>query len=98
VNSAESGASIGARVLAAAERFASAEAIVDEGTRITYAELGQEIIRSTQAAIGAGIEPGDRAAIWAPNGPRWIVAALGVLGAGGVLVPVSTRFKGGEAT
>jgi HIP---CoA ligase len=97
VHSAESGVSIGARVLAAAERFASAEAIADEGTRITYAELGQEIIRSTQAAIGAGIEPGDRAAIWAPNGLRWIVAALGVLGAGGVLVPVSTRFKGGEA-
>ena len=35
VHSAESGASIGARVLAAAERFAGAEAIVDEGTRIT---------------------------------------------------------------
>src|SRR5262249_61122770 len=35
--------------------------------------------------------------IWAPNGHRWIIAALGILGAGGVLVPVNTRFKGGEA-
>lgn len=64
---------------------------------MSYAELGQEIVRSTRAAIGSGIEPGDRAAIWAPNGHRWIIAALGILGAGGVLVPLNTRFKGGEA-
>ena len=53
--------------------------------------------RSTRAAIAAGIEPGDRAAIWAPNMHEWIVAALGILGAGGVLVPLNTRFKGAEA-
>jgi HIP---CoA ligase len=33
----------------------------------------------------------------APNCARWIVAALGILGAGGVLVPLNTRFKGPEA-
>ena len=31
------------------------------------------------------------------NSARWILAALGVLGAGGILVPVNTRFKGDEA-
>jgi acyl-CoA synthetase (AMP-forming)/AMP-acid ligase II len=97
MDSGESGASIGVRALAAAERFSGLEAIVDGGVRISYAELGHEIVRSTRAAMGAGIEPGDRAAIWAPNGHRWIIAALGILGAGGVLVPLSTRFKGGEA-
>ncbi len=47
--------------------------------------------------VAAGIEPGDRVAIWAPNCVEWIAAALGAVGAGGVLVPINTRFKGREA-
>jgi HIP---CoA ligase len=97
MESGQGGASIGARALAAAERFSDAEAIVDGNVRISYAQLGHETVRSTRAAMGSGIMPGDRVSVWAPNGHRWIIAALGVLGAGGVLVPLSTRFKGGEA-
>ena len=47
--------------------------------------------------MASGIERGDRVAVWAPNSLEWIVAALGVTTAGGVLVPVNTRFKGAEA-
>jgi HIP---CoA ligase len=97
MESGQRAASIGAVALAAARRFSDAEAIVDGDVRISYTQLGREVIRSTRAAMNAGIKPGDRASIWAPNGHRWIIAALGVLGAGGVLVPLSTRFKGGEA-
>ena len=35
--------------------------------------------------------------MWAPNSLEWIVAALGVTTAGGVLVPINTRFRGAEA-
>ena len=35
--------------------------------------------------------------MWAPNCAEWMLAALGLLRAGGVLVPMNTRFKGGEA-
>ena len=83
--------------LAGAERFPDGEAIVDGDRRITYPELAGEVVRSTRAAIAAGIQPGDRAAIWAPNSADWIIAALGVLGAGGAIVTLNTRFKGGEA-
>jgi acyl-CoA synthetase (AMP-forming)/AMP-acid ligase II len=55
------------------------------------------MVRSTRAVMAAGLQPGDRAAIWAPNIHQWIEAALGILGAGGVLVPINTRFKGAEA-
>ena len=44
-----------------------------------------------------GIDKGDRVAIWAPNSAEWIIAAFGLLTAGGVLVPVNTRFKAEEA-
>ena len=36
----------------------------------------------------AGVNGGDRVALWAPNSPVWIVAALAVLMAGGVVVPI----------
>ena len=35
--------------------------------------------------------------MWAPNCAEWMLAALGLLRAGAVLVPLNTRFKGGEA-
>ena len=34
--------------------------------------------------------------MWSPNRYEWLVAALGILGAGGAVVPVNTRFKGEE--
>jgi acyl-CoA synthetase (AMP-forming)/AMP-acid ligase II len=81
----------------AASRWPDAEALVEGDLRLTFAELADRAEASVQAAMAAGIEPGDRAAIWAPNVSEWILAALGVLGAGGVVVPINTRFKGSEA-
>jgi acyl-CoA synthetase (AMP-forming)/AMP-acid ligase II len=91
--------SIPGLVLARAADFADKEALVDDdGTvRLSFEQLADVMVRSTRAAIAAGLEPGDRASIWAPNLHEWIAAALGVLGAGGVLVPLNTRFKGSEA-
>jgi len=81
----------------AAERFGAREAVVDGDVRLTFAELRWAIREAASAAIAAGIEHGDRVAIWAPNTHEWIVAALGALTAGAVLVPINTRFKGREA-
>ena len=47
--------------------------------------------------MAAGVERGDRVAIWAPNGLGWITAALGAQSAGAAVVPINTRFKGEEA-
>ena len=47
--------------------------------------------------MAAGIQSGDRVAIWAPNIWEWIVAGIGVHCAGGVLVTLNTRLKGAEA-
>jgi acyl-CoA synthetase (AMP-forming)/AMP-acid ligase II len=73
------------------------EAIVDRGTRFTFAELDAEVRRAAKAFVASGLQPGDRASVWAPNLHQWIVAALGLYAAGGVLVPLNTRFKGAEA-
>ena len=48
---------------------------LDEKEQQELAELAH---RATRAAIALGIEPGDRVAVWAPNGHEWIAAALGI--------------------
>ena len=81
----------------AAERFGDREAVVDGPVRLSFSELAARSIQVTRALIAAGIGPGDRVAVWAPNSAPWVLVALGALGAGAVLVPVNTRFKGPEA-
>jgi acyl-CoA synthetase (AMP-forming)/AMP-acid ligase II len=86
-----------ALVRAAAATWPAAEAVVDGSTRLTFAELAAQVTRFGRALVARGVATGDRVAIWAPNSWRWIVAALGAVSAGAVLVPLNTRFKGGEA-
>ncbi|MFF2215438.1 FadD3 family acyl-CoA ligase [Streptomyces antibioticus] len=89
--------SIPALVRWAAERYADTEAVVEGRTRISYAELGARVERAAAACLANGVAPGDRVGIWAPNSLDWMVAALGAVSAGAVLVPLNTRFKGAEA-
>ncbi|WP_433220114.1 FadD3 family acyl-CoA ligase [Dactylosporangium sp. CS-047395] len=84
-------------VRAGAAHYRHREAVVDGDVRLTYADLGAEVTRCAEALAARGVAKGDRVALWAPNGWRWIVAALGIVSAGGVLVPLNTRFKGPEA-
>jgi len=89
--------SIPALARSAAARFGDAEAIVDGDVRCSFAELAIVATSAARAFMAAGVEPGDRVAIWAPNCWEWVVALLGLQSAGAVLVPLNTRFKGTEA-
>jgi HIP---CoA ligase len=80
-----------------AVRHGATEALVDGEVRLTYAELAPAVDRYACGFVAAGVGPGDRVALWAPNCAEWMLAALGALRAGAVLVPMNTRFKGGEA-
>ena len=83
--------------MATVARCANAEAVVEGDTRVTYAALGRRVLAAARAMIAAGVGPGDRVAVWAPNSLGWIVAALGAQSAGAALVPINTRWKGAEA-
>ncbi len=84
-------------VLAAAERFGDRSAVEDGAVQLSFAALAEAGLRAARAFCAAGIERGDRVAIWAPNIHEWIVSAIGLQSAGGVLVPLNTRLKGAEA-
>jgi HIP---CoA ligase len=88
---------ISAAVTASIAARPDLEAVVAPGCRVTYRELGELVSISTRAMMAAGVEQGDRVAIWAPNSLDWIVAALGAQSAGAAIVPINTRFKGEEA-
>ncbi|TDV49877.1 acyl-CoA synthetase (AMP-forming)/AMP-acid ligase II [Actinophytocola oryzae] len=84
-------------VQSAADRFGDAEAVVDGDLRLTFTELVARVEVAAGAFASAGVAKGDRVAVWAPNSAEWIVAAFGLLTAGGVLVPINTRLRPAEA-
>jgi HIP---CoA ligase len=85
-------------VLASAvESYADIEAVVDGDVRWTFAELGEQVRRCAAAVIASGVRRGDRVSVWAPNSCQFMVAALGAVTAGAVLVPINTRYRGEEA-
>ncbi len=88
---------IPAMVRDAARRAPDREAVVDGDRRVGFAALREMVDGAARALLAAGIERGERVAVWAPNSLEWIVAALAATTAGGVLVPVNTRFRGAEA-
>ena len=81
----------------AASRFPNRAAIVDDAGALSFRDLRKRSRHLARAAMAAGLQPGERFAIWAPNTPDWVLAALAGQQVGGVLVPLNTRFKGGEA-
>ncbi|MEU9242656.1 FadD3 family acyl-CoA ligase [Streptomyces sp. NPDC048385] len=80
----------------AARRFEDSLALVDAEVRFTFRQLESRMIQAVRSALALGIGPGDRVGLCAPNSAEWIVAALAIQGAGGVVVPLNTRFKAQE--
>ncbi|WP_181801384.1 FadD3 family acyl-CoA ligase [Streptomyces shenzhenensis] len=85
-------------VRVAARRFGDAPALADGDLRLTFRELESRMIQAVRTALALGIGPGDRVGLCAPNSAEWIVTALGIQGAGGVVVPINTRFKAAETS
>ncbi|MFC5745680.1 FadD3 family acyl-CoA ligase [Actinomadura rugatobispora] len=81
----------------AAHRLGDAEAIVDGDVRIGYAALDAAVTAAARSFLASGLNRGDRVAVWSPNTAQWIIAALGLQRAGGVLIPLNTRFQAQEA-
>ncbi|CAB4763097.1 unannotated protein [freshwater metagenome] len=77
--------------------YGSEEALYElGGERVTYQQLWNRSSRVAGGLAAIGIAPGDRVAINLPNGNNWAYAFYGVLMAGGVVVPVNTRFSEAE--
>lgn len=81
-----------------AVQFSEHDALVSTDRRLTYSELRTEVRQAAAAMVALGVQPGDRVAIWSPNTWHWVVACLATHYAGGVVVPLNTRYTASEAT
>lgn len=69
--------------------------VFDEET-LDYATVDAWTSRLAEHLRAEGVAPGDRVGVLAPNSVPWPIAALAVLKAGAVLVPLNSRFKPAE--
>ena len=81
----------------AARLWPEAPAIEDGGEVLSFRALAARAEAAARAFLAAGVAHGDRIGIWAPNGARWVEAALGLQSVGAILVTLNTRFKAPEA-
>lgn len=80
----------------AASTYADRVAYVEGERPLTYAQLLDEVRAVARGYVAHGLNPGGRVVVWAPNSIDWVVAALAVSYAGGVLVPANSRYTGHE--
>lgn len=74
-------------------RYASRPAIVHEGRRITYAELGQRVYRLVNSFLSFGLAPGDRVIIFLDNSPEFLETEQALFTTGLVRVALNTRLN-----
>ncbi|MCC6223457.1 MAG: AMP-binding protein [Thermoleophilia bacterium] len=92
------GETIGQAWLAAASEHAGRDALVAcrQGIRLTYAELATEVERAARALLAAGVERGDRVALWSPNRAEWPIVQLAAARAGAILVSLNPAYRARE--
>jgi fatty-acyl-CoA synthase len=92
------GDTIGLNLDRTVARFPDREALVcvHQGVRYTYAEFAAAVERAGRAFIGAGIRPGDRVGIWAPNCAEWALVQYATAKAGIILVNVNPAYRTSE--
>ena len=76
--------------------FPDKTAVVYGAQRWSYAEFAEQIGRFAGALVRAGVEPGDRVAVLAPNVPELLAAHFAVLRVRAALVAINTRLNSAE--
>src|SRR5689334_22748034 len=66
------------------------------GEQLSFAELRGRIAALTALLRTVGVTDGARVALLCENRPEWVIAFLGVLGAGGTVVPLDTKLATNE--
>jgi fatty-acyl-CoA synthase len=64
--------------------------------RWTFADLEREARLIARGLIAAGVNRGDRVAVWATNVPEWIVLQFALAKIGAILVTVNTSLRARE--
>jgi len=88
--------SLSALVARAAGTAPDAPALVAGDVRLNWAEVDERVDRAAAGYRARGLDAGDRVAVQLRNGVDWVVAVMGALRAGLVVVPVNTAYTDPE--
>jgi long-chain acyl-CoA synthetase len=69
----------------------------DDWRAVTWGGYARAIRRVASFLAGAGLEPGERATIFANNSVEWMAAAMGIQSARGVMVPIYPASTASQA-
>lgn len=75
----------------AAQRHPTAEALVCGATRLSWAQLENQVLRLASALQSRGVERGDRVALLLGNGVEFVICSYAIMAIGAVVVPLSVR-------
>jgi fatty-acyl-CoA synthase len=89
------GETIGDNLERTVSEFGEREALVEcqTGRRWTYRELGVEVDRLARGLLAAGVDNGDRVAIWSPNCAEWLLTQFATAKIGAILVNVNPAYR-----
>ena len=72
--------------------FPEREAVIFQGRKITYRQLGEEVANVASGLAQRGLKKGQRMAIMLPNCPQYIAAYYAILKIGGIVVNVNPMY------
>ena len=72
--------------------FPEKEAIIFQGRKITYRQLGEEVANVASGLAQRGLKKGQRMALMLPNCPQYIAAYYAILKIGGIVVNVNPMY------
>jgi len=78
------------------EAYPDEPAVVYEDHELSYAEFWAQTGQFAAALRDAGVEAGDRVALYLPNLPQFVVAFHGTLRVGAAVVPMNPQYKSRE--
>lgn len=81
----------------AAGKYADKVAFIFKDEKLTYEELVDRVNGVAKGLIRLGVKKGDHISIWLPNSLEWIICKFAIIKAGGVMIPLNTRYKAEEA-
>jgi acyl-CoA synthetase (AMP-forming)/AMP-acid ligase II len=72
-------------------------ALIEGDRTLTWAEYAEGRNRLANALVGAGLAPGERVVVWAPNSIEYLLVSAASAAAGAISVPMNHRLTAGEA-
>src|SRR4026209_1578428 len=80
----------------AAQKYPDRACTIFKGAVISYKEMNALTDHMAAALVAMGVKKGDRAGIFMPNTPQFVIAYFAILKAGGVVVAVNPTYPPDE--